>query len=71
MRNEQIRAELAGIFGAGGYQAPRISAHSAEQLRHMTIDINACNSAFGANSLKDGSEGEGEDSGKGEEAVSY
>lgn len=69
MSKEQIGRELAAIFGAGGYQPPRIVSHSAEHLRKMTIDVNACNSAFGAKSADEGQEG-GDEGGK-DEAVAY
>ncbi len=66
MNHDDLKAELARFLGADEvYEPPRIVSHSAEHLRGMTIDINACNSQFGGGALKDS------DSDKDDEAVTY
>lgn len=67
MNHDELKAELASLLGSGGgYEPPRVISHSAQHLRGMTIDINACNSQFGGGALKD-SESDKED----DEAVAY
>ncbi len=44
----------------GEYEAPRIISHSAEHLKGMTIDVNACNSNFGGGRIDESSESDEE-----------
>lgn len=50
--------------GGPAYEPPRILSHSAEHLEGMTIDVNACTSAFGARRSDD-------DKSSGDDAVTY
>lgn len=42
------------------YEAPRIVSHSAEVLRGMTINVNACSSGFGSDPLSNSEAQEGD-----------
>jgi len=54
MKQDTDRDQLLQLLGnADEYVPPRVISHSARRLSDMTIEVNACNSQFGAGGLKD------------------